>query len=108
MMALIIVPNGPAWPPPAGRRAGLPPAFPATGRRPCHRFAAATRLRSMMVGKRNWCGLRSRLQAGGPAMARAKLKPLAACPCFVDIVVRTTDLNYAGHLGNDRLLSLVR
>jgi acyl-CoA thioester hydrolase len=40
-------------------------------------------------------------------MPRAKLKPLAAYPFFVDIVVRTTDLNYGGHLGNDRLLSLV-
>jgi acyl-CoA thioesterase FadM len=29
-------------------------------------------------------------------------------PFSVDIAVRTTDLNYGGHLGNDRLLSLVQ
>src|SRR5512139_2838176 len=40
-------------------------------------------------------------------MPRAKLTPRAAYPFSTDLVVRTTDLNYGGHLGNDRLLSLV-
>jgi acyl-CoA thioesterase FadM len=40
-------------------------------------------------------------------MPRARLTPLAAYPFSTDLVVRTTDLNYGGHLGNDRLLSLV-
>lgn len=40
-------------------------------------------------------------------MPRIKLKPLSSYPFFTDIVVRTTDLNYGGHLGNDRLISLV-
>ena len=40
-------------------------------------------------------------------MPRAKLTPLAAYPFSLDIVVRTTDLNYGGHLANDRLLSLI-
>ena len=39
-------------------------------------------------------------------MPRVQLKPLATYPFTVDLVVRTTDLNYGGHLGNDRLLSL--
>ncbi len=40
-------------------------------------------------------------------MPRLKLNPLAAYPFTCEIAVRTTDLNYGGHLGNDRLLSLV-
>jgi acyl-CoA thioester hydrolase len=41
------------------------------------------------------------------AMPRIKLKPLNAYPFHMDITVRTTDLNYGGHLGNDSLLSLI-
>lgn len=40
-------------------------------------------------------------------MPRIKLSERDAYPFRVDIAVRTTDLNYGGHLGNDRLLSLV-
>lgn len=40
-------------------------------------------------------------------MPRIQLKPLNSYPFFTDIAVRTTDLNYGGHLGNDRLISLV-
>ncbi len=40
-------------------------------------------------------------------MARLQLKPLAEYAFRTEITVRTTDLNYGGHLGNDRLLSLV-
>ena len=40
-------------------------------------------------------------------MPRLKLKPLNNYPFFTDITVRITDLNYGGHLGNDRLLSLI-
>lgn len=40
-------------------------------------------------------------------MPRLKLKPLSHYPFSIDITVRTTDLNYGGHLGNDRLLSLL-
>lgn len=40
-------------------------------------------------------------------MPRIKLKPLENYPFFIQIAVRTTDLNYGGHLGNDRLLALV-
>lgn len=40
-------------------------------------------------------------------MPRLQLKPLAVYPFRTEITVRTTDLNYGGHLGNDRLLSLV-
>jgi len=40
-------------------------------------------------------------------MPRLQLKPLAQYPFATEIAVRTTDLNYGGHLGNDRLLSLV-
>ena len=40
-------------------------------------------------------------------MPRIKLKPLSDYPFHTDIVVRTTDLNYGGHLGNDRLMSLI-
>lgn len=41
-------------------------------------------------------------------MPRVQLTPLAAYPFACEITVRTTDLNYGGHLGNDRLLSLVQ
>jgi acyl-CoA thioester hydrolase len=40
-------------------------------------------------------------------MPRVQLTPASAYPFATDIVVRTTDLNYGGHLGNDRLLTLV-
>lgn len=40
-------------------------------------------------------------------MPRLKLKPLSSYPFHTDITVRTTDLNYGGHLGNDSLLSLI-
>jgi acyl-CoA thioester hydrolase len=40
-------------------------------------------------------------------MARVQLEPLSFYPFATELVVRTTDLNYGGHLGNDRLLSLV-
>jgi len=40
-------------------------------------------------------------------MPRLKLNPLNSYSFFTEITVRTTDLNYGGHLGNDRLLSLV-
>ncbi|MFO7607781.1 MAG: thioesterase family protein [Candidatus Krumholzibacteriia bacterium] len=40
-------------------------------------------------------------------MPRVQLIPHAAYPFATEIAVRTTDLNYGGHLGNDRLLSLV-
>ncbi len=41
-------------------------------------------------------------------MPRVQLIPRPAYPFAVDLTVRTTDLNYGGHLGNDRLLSLVQ
>ncbi|MHB8078628.1 MAG: acyl-CoA thioesterase [Candidatus Krumholzibacteriia bacterium] len=40
-------------------------------------------------------------------MPRLRLQPLSAYPFACEIRVRTTDLNYGGHLGNDRLLALV-
>ncbi len=40
-------------------------------------------------------------------MPRLKLDPLSTYPFSCELVVRTTDLNYGGHLGNDSLLSLV-
>lgn len=40
-------------------------------------------------------------------MPRIKLKPLKRYPFAFEISVRTTDLNYGGHLGNDKLLSLI-
>ena len=40
-------------------------------------------------------------------MPRLKLRPLAAYSFSCELTVRTTDLNYGGHLGNDRLLSLI-
>ena len=41
-------------------------------------------------------------------MPRLDLKAREPYPFACEIVVRTTDLNYGGHLGNDRLLSLVQ
>jgi acyl-CoA thioester hydrolase len=40
-------------------------------------------------------------------MPRVKLKPLDRYSFRTEIVIRVTDLNYGGHLGNDRLLSLL-
>jgi acyl-CoA thioester hydrolase len=40
-------------------------------------------------------------------MSRIRLKQLDQYPFSTKIVVRVTDLNYGGHLGNDSLLSLV-
>ena len=40
-------------------------------------------------------------------MPRVKLEARSAYSFAVEMTVRTTDLNYGGHLGNDRLLSLV-
>jgi acyl-CoA thioester hydrolase len=40
-------------------------------------------------------------------MPRVQLEPRARYPFAWEITVRTTDLNYGGHLGNDRVLSLV-
>jgi acyl-CoA thioester hydrolase len=40
-------------------------------------------------------------------MPRLRLKPMASYPYSMELAVRITDLNYGGHLGNDRLLSLV-
>ncbi len=40
-------------------------------------------------------------------MPRVSLTPLAAYGLTTELVVRTTDLNYGGHLGNDRLLALL-
>ena len=40
-------------------------------------------------------------------MPRIRLKTLKDYPFHIDLRVRVTDLNYGGHLGNDRLLSLV-
>ena len=40
-------------------------------------------------------------------MTRLKLAPLASYPHHTILTVRTTDLNYGGHLGNDRLLALL-
>jgi len=40
-------------------------------------------------------------------MPRIQLKPLPSYPFHCEITVRTTDLNYGGHLANDRLLSLI-
>ncbi len=41
-------------------------------------------------------------------MTRIKLDPRATYDFVVSIAVRTTDLNYGGHLGNDRLLALLQ
>lgn len=40
-------------------------------------------------------------------MPRLKLEPLNIYPFSTEITVRTTDLNYGGHLGNDKLVSLI-
>lgn len=40
-------------------------------------------------------------------MSRLQLKALDHYDFSFELVVRTTDLNYGGHLGNDRLLSLI-
>jgi len=40
-------------------------------------------------------------------MARVQIQALPQYDFSVEIVVRTTDLNYGGHLGNDRLLTLI-
>ncbi len=40
-------------------------------------------------------------------MPRIRLQPLPSYPYHTDLRVRVTDLNYGGHLGNDRLLSLI-
>ncbi len=40
-------------------------------------------------------------------MPRIKLQPLASYQATFFITVRTTDLNYGGHLGNDKVLTLV-
>lgn len=40
-------------------------------------------------------------------MPRVRLKPLDSYPFRIELAVRVTDLNYGGHLGNDRLLSLI-
>ena len=40
-------------------------------------------------------------------MGRIKIKPLVNYPFKIEIPVRITDLNYGGHLGNDKMLSLV-
>ena len=40
-------------------------------------------------------------------MPRIKLKPLKFYSFNLELKVRVTDLNYGGHLGNDRLMSLV-
>ena len=40
-------------------------------------------------------------------MTRTRLIPLPSYPFRTELTVRTTDLNYAGHLGNDRLVSLL-
>ncbi len=41
-------------------------------------------------------------------MARLKLTPRPVYGFRTELTVRTTDLNYGGHLGNDRMLSLVQ
>ena len=41
-------------------------------------------------------------------MPRLDLKAREPYPFSCEMVVRTTDLNYGGHLGNDNLLSLVQ
>jgi acyl-CoA thioesterase FadM len=40
-------------------------------------------------------------------LPRLRLEPLDGYTFETDIVVRVTDLNFRGHLGNDRLISLV-
>ncbi len=43
----------------------------------------------------------------GDSMPRLKLNARNSYSFSTEITVRTTDLNYGGHLGNDKLLSLV-
>jgi len=40
-------------------------------------------------------------------MPRLQLTPCSAYPFSTGLVVRVTDLNYGGHLGNDRVLALL-
>ncbi len=40
-------------------------------------------------------------------MPRLQLTPRSAYPFSIELVVRVTDLNYGGHLGNDRVLALL-
>ena len=40
-------------------------------------------------------------------MPRIRLKPVPDYPFRIEQSVRVTDLNYGGHLGNDRLLSMI-
>jgi acyl-CoA thioesterase FadM len=41
-------------------------------------------------------------------MPRLQLTPRSAYPFCTGLVVRVTDLNYGGHLGNDRILALLQ
>ena len=41
-------------------------------------------------------------------MPRLQLTPLSAYPFCTGLAVRVTDLNYGGHLGNDRILALLQ
>jgi acyl-CoA thioesterase FadM len=41
-------------------------------------------------------------------MPRLQLAPCSHYPFCTGLVVRVTDLNYGGHLGNDRLLALLQ
>ncbi len=41
-------------------------------------------------------------------MPRIRLQPLSEYIFSTEITVRLTDLNYGGHLGNDRMLSLIQ
>ncbi len=41
-------------------------------------------------------------------MPRLQLTPCSGYPFSTGLVVRVTDLNYGGHLGNDRLLALLQ
>lgn len=41
-------------------------------------------------------------------MPRLQLTPCSNYPFCTGLVVRVTDLNYGGHLGNDRLLALLQ
>ncbi len=40
-------------------------------------------------------------------MPRIRLTPLNSYPFSTEIIVRITDMNYGGHLGNDRMLALI-
>ena len=41
-------------------------------------------------------------------MPRLQLTPLSVYPFCTGLAVRVTDLNYGGHLGNDRILALLQ